>query len=155
MKNKAIRGLFYNCKNGTLKEIIFDNFNEMRDTGLKCDCASVITRYINNKPYDIWFDDEFLLKLDDKEFSEVSGDCIDANEMLFGNLFITAYSDKEYIESLTSDDIFNIMFYGLYNNNKLAMQDDKYISLYRSTIGDYPVKFSKDRKVLIYKYYGK
>lgn len=155
MKEKAIRGLFYNSENGTLKEVVFKNFDEMRDVGLKCSCASVITRYINKKPYDIWFDDEFLLKLDENEPNEVSGTCLDANETLFGNLFITVYSDCEYIQSLTSDDIFNIMFYGLGNNNILEMCNGKHLATYYSSLGTHPVKFSENRKVLIYKYYGK
>lgn len=65
-----------------------------------CDLFDIPTRYIKGKPFDIYLDDEGLLK--GKPVTAASDDGL---EVLVGNLFFCKHNDEGGIESLTDEDV--------------------------------------------------
>lgn len=87
---------------GEWKEVVFenDNLEEMYNL-VDCRCLDVVQRKIGDKYYDIWLDDEGLLK------GELvpNGVCLNAYEILMGNLLIVNVSKSGKSVSLSFDDI--------------------------------------------------
>ena len=71
---------------------------------LNCETFGIPTRFINGKPYDIYLDDEGLLK-----GRPVNAASTDGVEILVGNLFFCKHDDEGHIASLSEDDVKNIL----------------------------------------------
>ena len=67
---------------------------------INCDLFDIPTRYIKGKPFDIYLDDEGLLK--GKPVVAASDDGL---EVLVGNLFFCKHNDHGGIESLTDEEV--------------------------------------------------
>jgi hypothetical protein len=68
---------------------------------LNCTTFTIATRRFGNNVYDIYLDDEGLLKQD----QIVTGVSTDMREMLVGNLFIVSHDDNGEVVGLTDDQI--------------------------------------------------
>lgn len=68
---------------------------------LNCTTFTIATRRFGNYVFDIYLDDEGLLKQD----QTVTGISTDMREMLVGNLFIVSHDDNGEVVGLTDDQI--------------------------------------------------
>lgn len=117
------------------------NYKELHKL-LECRCFSMVQRRIGNKVYDIWHDDEFLLK-ENNEIGDVTALCDDVIEMLFGNLIIANHEGEE-ISSLTGDDIDNIVRHiKVYNGEWTNVE-------YETSCGTFSVPLRPKQMALIY-----
>jgi len=67
---------------------------------INCELFDIPTRYIKGKPFDIYLDDEGLLK--GKPIVAASNDGL---EVLVGNLFFCKHNDDGGIESLSDEEV--------------------------------------------------
>lgn len=125
---------------GEWKEVVFenDNLEEMYNL-VDCRCLDVVQRKIGDKYYDIWLDDEGLLK------GELvpNGVCLNAYEILMGNLLIVNVSKSGKSVSLELDDIANILL-------NLFVSKEDFVKEYKTTCGDFNIDFLKDTACLLY-----
>lgn len=78
----------------------YDNYKSLYGI-LNCNTFTIATRKIGDKYFDIYCDDEGLLKDDYKFAASTEG----GKEILAGNLFIVNHDDDGNIKSLTRDDV--------------------------------------------------
>lgn len=125
---------------GEWEEVVFenDNLEEMYNL-VDCRCLDVVQRKIGDKYYDIWLDDEGLLK------GELvpNGVCLNAYEILMGNLLIVNVSKSGKSVSLELDDIANILL-------NLFVSKEDFVKEYKTTCGDFNIDFLKDTACLLY-----
>ena len=85
---------------------------------------TVVERKIGDKYYDLWIDDEGLFK----EPKYLTGCCLNANEILCGNILIVNHGDNGETTGLSEDDIMNILWKGFLpngNKNVIALMNDE------------------------------
>lgn len=83
---------------------------------------TVVDRKIGNKRYDLWIDDEGLLK--SERF--VGGVCLNYEELLCGNILIANHDGKGNIKGLTDDDLKNILKNGFVSSNEGMCESIEY-----------------------------
>jgi hypothetical protein len=80
-------------------ELDYENYKSLYPI-LDCDMFTIATRKIGDKYFDIYCDDEGLLKNDYKFAASTEG----GKEILAGNLFIVLHDEDGAIISLSEDD---------------------------------------------------
>lgn len=138
----AIKGILF--KRGRHKVVEFedklDNLYEMID----CSCLDCLERRFGDKYFDIWVDDEFLLKADKVIIPNAMSYDERAIEYVAGNLLIVKHNEEGAMESLTDDDIKYIEDFIYKVPNGLC--------LYDTTVGTFVVRFMEGREMLTYAY---
>ena len=92
--------------------LIVDDFGEKQSNlqdlykYIKCRCVDCVRRKIGDKYFDIWVDDEGLLK---EEKKYLQGYCLNGYEVLVGNLVIANVDEEGGMIGLTDDEIENIL----------------------------------------------
>lgn len=90
-------------------------------TTLKCHTFDIATRLIGNKPFDIFLDDEGLL-IDNPI---INGFCIDAKEVLAGNLLVLKSNEEGETISISTQDIEHILSFVMLNKLFYSVQEIK------------------------------
>lgn len=122
---KLVKGMLLEFeKKPRVVEFNRDNYKELYPL-LDCDTFEHAIRRIGNKKYDLWFDEEYLLK--QNKLHQITGVCANYEEMIRGNILITLSADCE-IETLEEEDIKNILDNIVYS---LLDEYKTYILLYR------------------------
>ena len=99
---------------------------------------TVVERKIGEKYFDIWLDDEGLLKED----RQLTGACMNAGEYLVGNLLIATHDDEGNTTGLTDEQI-NLITKHLIE--KKDFLDFKKIPGYKLEYGDFsPILIERD-----------
>lgn len=106
---------------------------------LECRWYTCVERKIGDQLYDLWVDDEGLLKTG----IDCTGLCTDFEEILAGNMVI-ANRDNQDMASLTNYDIVNIC------KNLFQLKQDKLVLYNAIGLGQVKCKFSKDTVCLKY-----
>lgn len=101
MAKRMIKGLLIDVENGKVEVVEIPQKLEEYYKLLNVECIDIVNRYIANELYTIVCDDEALLK----ENPQLSAVDYWNKPMLYGNLFITKYTDSEYLESLSDEDV--------------------------------------------------
>lgn len=83
---------------------------------------TVIVRKIDGEEYDIWLDDEGLLK----EERCITGACMNARELLVGNLLIARHDEEGNTTGLTDEDIKRITRVIIENKDYLDFMKENY-----------------------------
>ena len=103
MKNKKLKGVLIKT-DGTCKIVeIVDTLDNLYNV-CECSCIDIVSRRIGGKKYDIVLDDEGLLR----DAPIMTAIRRDANEMLFGNLFIVKNDGKGNLKSLNEEEIASV-----------------------------------------------
>lgn len=105
---KKIKGVLVNVNTRTIESFIL-NYNNYKDlySLLNCDTLDVTSRKFGNHLYDVYCDDEGFLKDDwtPSAFSEEQPE----SDFLVGNLFICSHDKYGDIDSLTDEQIEEIL----------------------------------------------
>ncbi len=101
MAKRMVKGLLIDVENGKVEVVEIPQKLEEYYKLLNVEYIDIVNRYIANELYTIVCDDEALLK----ENPRISAIDYYNEPMLYGNLFITKYTDSEYLESLSDEDI--------------------------------------------------
>lgn len=108
------------------------NISELKRL-IGCDCLTCVTRKIGKKYYDFWIDDEGLFKESKDGSILASGLCMNAPEVIAGNILILN-NDGEDIKSLDETD-----FVDIYSNLFVVKSETCFD--YSTSIGDLKMKF--------------
>lgn len=143
----AIKGILF--KDGKHEVVEFedklDNLYEMID----CSCFDCLERRIGkDKYFDLWVDDEFLLKANNVIVPSAMSCDKRAEEYIVGNVLIVRHTEEGAMESLTDEDIKYIEKF-IYSTPK-SLEDA--MSIYNTTAGIFAVKFKEGREMLMYAY---
>ena len=107
MSNKMV-GLLINVKDNEVNEIEIDESNVLKDIkqAIGCDLVDVVADInVGGRRYDIIVDDEGLLKEDSKPAAR----CMDAEQILFGNIVLLNHDyENETWSTLSEEDVLNI-----------------------------------------------
>lgn len=88
---------------------------------IKCQTFDIATRLIGNKPFDIFLDDEGLL-IDNPI---INGFCIDAEEVLAGNLLVLNSNEEGETIGLTNEQINHILSFVMLNKLFYSIREIK------------------------------
>ena len=100
---KRLTGILIDEKGAKVVDIIH-TLDSLHAT-IKCNTFDIATRLIGNKPFDIFIDDEGLLVHN----PTINGFCIDADEVLAGNLLVLNSNEEGETLSLSTKDIEHIL----------------------------------------------
>jgi len=107
MSNKMV-GLLINVKDNEVNEIEIDESTVLKDIkqAIGCDLVDVVADInVGGRRYDIIVDDEGLLKEDRKPAAR----CMDAEQILFGNIVLLNHDyENETWSTLSEEDVLNI-----------------------------------------------
>lgn len=82
-----------------------NTYDELHEK-IKCDCFGCVARKIEGrKVYDIWHDDEFLYK---NMPWELTGKCVNFDEILLGNIIIARHDSAGNTIGLTDSEILDV-----------------------------------------------
>lgn len=122
MKNKLLRGIFFNPQKNELKVKVFSNTLDEIYRLINCDCITTAVRRIGGHRVVIVCDDEGLLKPDnDVAIVTISDSTNDVVEQIVGNVLIVGEGDEDFI-SLTEEEIEDVL-----EASKIATYDNRKI----------------------------
>jgi hypothetical protein len=106
MSKQSISGFLVDVSKGNLSYVgksVWKRDNDWRSIYelLNCSTFTIATRRFGNYVFDIYLDDEGLLKQD----QIITGLSTDMKEMLVGNLFIVSHDDDGEVVGLTDEQI--------------------------------------------------
>lgn len=104
---KEITGYLIDIENGKCGVVTVDGSLDGFYEILNCDCFDITHRLIGGKPFDIFVDDEGLLK----ENPLVSAYDVNGDHCLVGNLFVVKVDDEGETISLTEEEINHVAQY--------------------------------------------
>ena len=122
MKNKLLRGIFFNPQKNELKVKVFSNTLDEIYRLINCDCITTAVRRIGGHRVVIVCDNEGLLKPDNDVAIVTIGDRTnDVVEQIVGNVLIVGEGDEDFI-SLTEEEIEDVL-----DASKIATYDNRKI----------------------------
>lgn len=122
MKNKLLRGIFFNPQKNELKVKVFSNTLDEIYRLINCDCITTAVRRIGGHRVVIVCDDEGLLKPNNDVAIVTIGDRTnDVVEQIVGNVLIVGEGDEDFI-SLTEEEIEDVL-----DASKIATYDNRKI----------------------------